>query len=136
MRYSLSEDLPEIVADERSLKQVLINLVSNAIKFTNGGGQVILSTRLEEDGSLAIRVRDTGEGMDAEQLQIALQPFRQVSKKENVGGTGLGLPLSKALAEANHASFDIESEKNKGTTVSIIFAAQHVCANEKGKDKS
>lgn len=127
MRYSLGESLPNVVADLRSVKQILINILSNAVKFTEPGGQVIVSTRKEDDGGLAIRIRDTGCGMSPEEVAIALKPFRQVGSGKSKGGTGLGLPLSRALTEANRARFEIESEKDVGTTVSIVFPVQQVC---------
>jgi len=123
IRTSLSPEVREIVADARSLRQILLNLLSNAIKFTAAGGQVIVSTGLEETGEATIRVRDTGIGMSTKDVEAALQPFRQVAtvKRDDDRGTGLGLPLTKALAEANHAVFAIDSAVNQGTLVKITF---------------
>ncbi|NND48823.1 MAG: PAS domain S-box protein [Rhizobiales bacterium] len=131
IRVSSPEDLPPVVADERALRQILLNLLSNAIKFTPPGGQVILSTMLDEAGPLQIRIRDTGQGMSADELRQALEPFRQVNIAEartEVPGTGLGLPLTKALVEANRAELRIESTPGAGTLVQIIFPPERVLA--------
>ena len=124
LRSSL-QPIPRVVADPRSVRQILLNLLSNAIRFTPEGGQIIISTLPLEDGSVALRVRDTGIGMTEFEISLALEPFRQIKSEHDSnhkGGTGLGLPISKALAEANHARFDIVSEPKKGTLISVTFA--------------
>ncbi len=130
LRRAIAADLPRVVADARSLKQILLNLLSNAVKFTGSGGQVVLSARMTEKGELEIAVSDTGAGMTEEELERALKPFERITGKgrPDKPGTGLGLPLTKALAEANHARFEIESEPGKGTTVRIVFPTQRVLA--------
>ena len=111
------------MADARSVRQIVINLLSNSIKFTGAGGQVIVSTTHTDDGEVVLRVRDTGHGMTEKEIQMALEPFRQLatSSRWGSGGTGLGLPLTKALAEANRANFSIKSAVNAGTLVEISF---------------
>jgi PAS domain S-box-containing protein len=121
MRLSLSERLPRVVADERSLRQIMLNLMSNAVKFNEPGGQVIVSTAMNDSGQAIIRVRDTGVGMSEGEIATALEPFRQVDATRRAGGTGLGLPLTKALAEANRAQFSIKSRKEQGTLVELAF---------------
>jgi PAS domain S-box-containing protein len=122
MRLSLLDRLPPVMADERALRQILLNLLSNAVKFNEPGGQVIVSTALDEAGQAVIRVRDTGVGMNENEIAAALEPFRQVGDAaQRVGGAGLGLPLTKALAEANHADFSIKSRKQQGTLVEVAF---------------
>ena len=122
MRMSLMERLPAVMADERALRQILLNLLSNAVKFNEPGGQVIVSTALDEAGHAVMRVRDTGVGMNENEIAAALEPFRQVGDAaQRAGGVGLGLPLTKALAEANHADFSIKSRKQQGTLVEIAF---------------
>jgi PAS domain S-box-containing protein len=123
IRTSLPPTLPQVVADARSVRQILLNLLSNSIKFTHAGGQVIVSTALNDNGEVALRVRDTGIGMSEQDLVTALEPFRQLatSVRELSAGTGLGLPLTKALAEANRASFTIKSAPKAGTLVEIAF---------------
>lgn len=126
IRASLPDSVPDVVADQRSLRQIVLNLLSNGIKYNKSGGQVILSTALESNGEVALRVRDTGTGMTAKQLGAALEPFRQLHTSSSGGGTGLGLPLTKALVEANRASFHIDSTPDQGTLVEIIFPTQRV----------
>ena len=128
LRVSLAPDLPKVVADERSLIQITLNLLSNAIKFTLAGGQIIVSTTLAPSGEVILRIKDTGVGMSESELQTALEPFRQLATARRLGGTGLGLPLAKALVEANRASLSIQSRRNAGTLVEITFPAHRVLA--------
>ena len=128
IRTSLPPDLPQVVADARSVRQIVLNLLSNSIKFTEAGGQVIVSTALNDKGDVALRVRDSGIGMSETDIATALEPFRQIETTiaGRAGGTGLGLPLTKALAEANRARFQIRSAPKEGTLVEIVFPAAHV----------
>lgn len=129
LRKSMPADLPNVVADLRSMRQALMNLVSNAIKFTDAGGQVVVSAQLTGAGELKLRVKDTGIGMDEDQLRGALEPFgRIVTEGRDVQGTGLGLPLTKALVEANRARLSITSEPRKGTLAEVIFPTTRVLA--------
>ena len=130
IRTSLLPTLPAVVVDERSIRQIVLNLLSNSIKFTGAGGQVIVSTALTERGEAVLRVRDTGIGMSEKEIETALEPFRQLatSTRWGSGGTGLGLPLTKALVEANRATFTIKSAVNAGTLVEITFPATRVLA--------
>jgi PAS domain S-box-containing protein len=130
IRTSLHGNLPQIVADARAMRQIMLNLLSNSIKFTGAGGQVIISTALTDDHEVALRVRDTGAGMSEKELQIALEPFGQVPTVTHwdAGGTGLGLPITKALAEANQAYFRITSRVDDGTLAEVTFPATRVLA--------
>ena len=130
IRTSLAPNLPPVVADVRSIRQIVLNLLSNSIKFTRPGGQVIVSTALAEGGEVTLRVRDTGVGMSESEVKTALEPFRQLatSGRTGSGGSGLGLPLTKALVEANRASFAIKSAQNSGTLVEITFPTTRVLA--------
>lgn len=128
IRASLPTSVPNIVADGRSVRQIVLNLLSNAIKFNQPGGQVIVSSALEDSGEVILRVRDTGMGMSHQDLSAAMEPFRQLHTARHGGGTGLGLPLTKALVEANRASFRIDSELNHGTLIEITFPPQRVLA--------
>jgi signal transduction histidine kinase/PAS domain-containing protein len=123
IRTSLTPGLPQVVADERSLRQIVLNLLSNSIKFTGPGGQVIVSTAFADSGEAILRVRDTGVGMSEKDVEAALEPFRQAATSGSwgSGGTGLGLPLTKALAEANRAHFSIKSAPNAGTLIEVAF---------------
>lgn len=128
LRSSIPADLPQVVADQRSMQQIMLNLLSNAVKFTESGGQVIVSAKLSGSGELSIRVKDSGIGMSEPELKEALEPFRRVARDRPGAGTGLGLPLTKALAEANRARFAISSEPGKGTLVEITFPTTRVLA--------
>ncbi len=139
IRSSFQSNLPDIVADTRSIKQVALNLLSNAVRFTAPGGQVIVSTSYELNGDVVMRVRDTGIGMTKSEVEQALKPFRQVNalerrKAESAKdwrneGTGLGLPLTKAMVEANRAQFAIDSTPGHGTVVEIAFPPTRVLAD-------
>jgi signal transduction histidine kinase len=121
-----AQSLPQRVrTDERLFQQILINLVTNAIKFTPEGGQVAVVAAIESSGALRITVADTGVGMTADEIDVALTPFGQVgdSMKARVEGTGLGLPLCKRFAEALGATFKIESKPGQGTTATLILPA-------------
>ena len=129
LRKSMPADLPNVVADLRSMRQAMMNLVSNAIKFTDAGGQVVVSAQLIANGELKLRVKDTGIGMDEDQLRGALEPFgRVITEGREVQGTGLGLPLTKALVEANRARLALTSEPRKGTLAEITFPTTRVLA--------
>ncbi|WP_156381388.1 histidine kinase dimerization/phospho-acceptor domain-containing protein [Aurantimonas sp. Leaf443] len=131
VRSNLPSSVPPVVADRRSIRQIALNLVSNAIRFTSSGGQIIVSTSYANDGAVVMRVRDSGIGMTESEIEIALTPFRQVRPGERGRGegTGLGLPLTKALTEANRAAFAISSSPGEGTLVEISFPAQRVLAD-------
>ena len=131
IRTSLSRSVPKVVADLRSIRQVVLNLVTNAIKFSPSNSQVIVSTVYESSGEVALRIRDTGTGMSENEIEEAMKPYNQlnnVAEKSNEG-TGLGLPLTKALIEANRAYFDLESEPGKGTIAHVQFPIQRVLAD-------
>ncbi|TCQ29214.1 ATP-binding protein [Rhizobium sp. PP-CC-3G-465] len=131
IRTSLSTSVPSVVADNRSIKQIALNILANAIRFTPAGGQIVVSTAYEANGSVMLRIRDTGVGMTRTELEQAMKPFRQVTTGTRMRGegTGLGLPLTKAMAEANRALFAINSAPNEGTLVEITFPSQRVLAN-------
>jgi PAS domain S-box-containing protein len=128
LRLSLSPALPNILADERSLRQIVLNLLSNAVKFNRPGGQVIVATALADAGSAVIRIRDTGVGMSEAGIGLAFEPFRRLATARPSRGTGLGLPLTKALAEANHASLTIKSKEHEGTLVEVVFPPARILA--------
>ncbi len=131
IRSSFASDLPDVVADLRSVKQIALNLLSNAVRYTGAGGQVIVSTAYELTGGVVIRVRDTGIGMTTQEIEQALKPFKQINalNRERGDGTGLGLPLTKAMVEANRASFTITSTPSQGTLVEITFPSTRVLAD-------
>ena len=123
-------DLPSLRGEERAIKQILTNLLTNAIKFTPEGGTVSLVASMDSLGRMALQVQDTGIGMAAQDIPLALAPFGQIesalSRKNQ--GTGLGLPLTKALVELHGGVFDLQSEIGKGTTATVIFPTSRVIA--------
>lgn len=132
IRTALSQAVPNVVADGRSIKQIVLNILANAIRFTPSGGQIIVSTAYEANGSVALRIRDTGIGMSRSELEQAMKPFRQVSTgtpRNRGDGTGLGLPLTKAMVDANRAQFAISSTPNEGTLVEVTFPSPRVLAD-------
>ena len=128
IRLSLSPALPNLLADERSLRQIVLNLLSNAVKFNQPGGHVIVATALADAGSAVIRIRDTGAGMSEADIGIAFEPFRRLATTRPSSGTGLGLPLTKALVEANYASLTIKSKEHEGTLVEVVFPPARILA--------
>ena len=119
----LPENPPYLLADPRSLKQMLLNLMSNAIKFTTSGGTVDLVASIGADGGFQFDIRDTGVGISAENFDRVLSPFGQVdtAHARDHQGTGLGLPLVKAFIEMHGGRIEIVSEVDEGTTVSLFF---------------
>ncbi len=130
IRSSLASRLPEVVADRRSVRQIALNILSNAVRYTQAGGQVIVSTAYESSGDIVMRVRDTGIGMSQAEIEQALKPFKQINslKRARGDGTGLGLPLTKAMVEANRARFSIASTPGEGTLVEVTFPSTRVLA--------
>ena len=118
----------QLQAVERMVRQILINLVGNAIKFTPAGGTVTLTGQLLEDGGYELTVADSGVGMTAEEVAQALMPFGQISNMMSVKhtGTGLGLPLAKAMMELHGGSLTIASTPKQGTSVMLGFPADRV----------
>lgn len=127
LRTSFADRLPTVIADENSVRQIVQNLLANAVSFTQPGGQVIVSTAVTERGELAFRVRDTGIGMSRGEIEAALEPLRNLSGRRGAG-PGLGLPITKALVAANLAELQITSAPQQGTLVEVMFPANRVLA--------
>jgi signal transduction histidine kinase len=122
--------LPPVVADTRAMRQLVLNVMSNAVKFTPDGGTVTVAGAMDSDGGVILRITDTGIGMSADELTHAMEPYGQVdgALQRQRNGTGLGLPLAKALADANKCDFRIISAPNAGTQVEIAFPPARVLA--------
>lgn len=124
---TLRERFPPLAAivrgDGVKLGKAIANLLSNAIKFSHAGGAVLIEVAALGDGRASLLIADTGAGMSDEEIEIALQPFAQVdgSRSRSREGTGLGLPIAKALIELHGGEFSIVSEKGRGTEISIVF---------------
>ena len=127
----IAKPLPELIGDPAKLTQILVNLLSNAIKFTAPGGKVRLRVERCLHQGITFQVEDTGIGMSAEQIPIALAPFGQIetglARKHD--GVGLGLPLTKRLVELHGGTIEIDSEPGKGTVVSAHLPEERLCLN-------
>ncbi len=128
IRIRLPPGLPTLEADERKLKQILLNLLTNAVKFTPSGGSIEIAGRIGEAGDFVVTVIDTGIGIAADDIATALAPFGQVDSKlaRKYEGTGLGLPLSNAMVKLHGGELTIESVVGQGTTVTIRLPASRV----------
>lgn len=125
------DSLPRVLADERMVKQILINILSNAVKFTPEGGRVVVSAEIDpEDGGLTIAVSDTGIGIAESHMEKGDGAVRQADGALNrkFDGGGLGLPLARALAELHCGTLDLESEVGQGTTVTGKLSPERLVA--------
>ncbi len=120
---NMPDDLPPVQSDERMVKQIFLNLMSNAVKFTPAAGTITLSAEIADDGRVKVILADTGVGMSEEDLVVALQPFGQTDSYlvRSQQGTGLGLPLVKAFMELLDGEFHIQSQVGVGTEITLIF---------------
>ncbi|TDQ82008.1 PAS domain S-box-containing protein [Dongia mobilis] len=121
MRTEVAPDLPDLMVDHRAMKQIVVNLASNAVKFTPKGGEVTLTARRLDDAQAEIVVRDTGIGIARQDLDEVVKPFVQVDSahQRRQSGTGLGLPIVKSLTDLSGGAFRLESELGKGTTITL-----------------
>ncbi|MGH6980302.1 MAG: PAS domain-containing sensor histidine kinase, partial [Stellaceae bacterium] len=121
-----------LFVDETALKRVLVNLLANAVKFSEAGTRVSVESRLTDGGGAALVVIDRGIGMAPEDIPVALTPFQQVDigLRRKYEGTGLGLPIAKQLMELHGGTLAIESTVGVGTTVTIGFPASRVIYTE------
>jgi signal transduction histidine kinase len=121
-------DLPSVLGERRVLRQVLLNLIGNAIKFTPSGGSIEVVVQRLTEGGLILRVTDTGIGIAPENIARALQPFGQIERamSRDQGGVGLGLPLSQRLVELHGGRLEINSTVGAGTTVSVRLPADRI----------
>lgn len=133
---NIQAGIPPVYADSRLVRQIFINLVSNAVKFSKPGGHIMIAACLTDDRDLKVTVKDEGIGIPKDKLKDALEPFGQISKSaESRGqpGTGLGLPLAKAMAELHGGTLGLDSEPGVGTTVTVILPASRIKAIETGQ---
>ena len=126
----IAKTLPALRGDERRIRQVLLNLLSNASKFTPDGGRVSISASVGAHSGLRIKVEDTGVGIRPEDIGTVLTPFGQVhdSNAPDDSGTGLGLPLAKSLVERHGGRMELESRPGKGTRVTVRFPPMRLVA--------
>ncbi len=128
--------MPGLRADERKLKQILVNLLSNAVKFTDAGGEVTLKAWCRMNSGYVFQIVDTGIGIAPEDIPSAFSRFGQVDGNLNrqYEGTGLGLPLAKALVELHGGVLDLQSQVGVGTTVTVRFPAERIVASLDNSD--
>ncbi|MCM2344304.1 MAG: ATP-binding protein, partial [Alphaproteobacteria bacterium] len=131
----IDPDLPPLFADPRLVRQVLINLVGNAVKYSNEGGTIGIRAYMTKYRTLHIVVSDEGIGIPKDRIADALEPFGQVSRpSDSRGGTGLGLPLAKAMTELHGGSLSLESDLGKGTVVTVEFPEERLTRHKKPTD--
>ena len=129
IRTSLAHHLPTVHADARALRQIAINLISNSIHLANAGGQVIVSTALSDLGHVVLRVRDTGHGLNDNEIAQAMEPFRtRAPTDRGPDKAAVNLSLTRALVEANRAQFNIKTAPQSGTLIEVVFAPMGVNA--------
>jgi two-component system cell cycle sensor histidine kinase PleC len=128
--------LPAVRGDSAKLRQIVANLVSNAIRFTDPGGRVEIEAVRSAEGGVLASVRDTGVGMSDEEISVALTPFGQVdgTRARWREGTGLGLPIAKALVELHGGQIEIRSRKSAGTTVSFRLPPPDLVSATRARD--
>ncbi len=127
----VGRDLAPIRGDSVRLRQVFTNLISNALKFTQAGGSVAIVAE-EMEGAILVTVRDTGVGMTPEEISVALTPFGQVDASHTRWreGTGLGLPIARALVQLHGGTLEIKSTKGEGTSVEVSIPVRHPSAHD------
>jgi len=130
LTHELHACLPPVIADAMTVKQILFNLLTNAIKFTKAGGEVRVVTGLGFDRSVFVAVQDTGAGMSADEIARALNADTPPKlERKQAGGLGIGLPLALSLAKANSARLEIDSAPGGGTAVALIFPKDRVASS-------
>jgi len=124
----ITPDTPKLIGEAHAIKQMIINLVSNSLKYTPTGGRISISYNLDDDGQMHISVTDTGAGLTDVEIEKALSPFGQINSEhsKNESGTGLGLTLVQSLMTLHGGAFELFSQKGVGTTATLIFPAKRV----------
>jgi len=122
IRTSLAHALPPVVADARALRQITLNLLGNSMHLASAGGQVIVSTALSDFGEVVLRIRDSGQGLNDNEVAAAMEPFRtQAPSDQASDSSGVILSLTKALVEANRGQFHIKRGPHSGTLIEVVF---------------
>ena len=124
-----------VYADRRKIKQIIINLLTNSIKFTPDGGNIIVKANYDKEGDFVLSVSDTGRGIESKDIPKAMAVFEQVHGDDVDQGTGLGLPLCKMLTEMHGGNFKLESKIDVGTTASIVLPKERNRTNTKATSK-
>ncbi len=123
--HELPAELPRLRGDRRRVRQILQNLVSNAVRVTSQGGRVAVSARLDHAGRIVVSIADTGKGIEPAEIPGVFDAFAGLGRLQDIGGggTGLGLPLCKGLMELHGGTIELASQPGKGTTVTATFPA-------------
>jgi signal transduction histidine kinase len=114
LKMTLQKKVPIVIADDDRVRQILLNLISNSIKYSAVGGEIIISAH-EEEGFLILEVQDTGRGMSEDEQEKLFQPYYRIEGRERLSGLGLGLALSKRLVELQNGRIWVKSQKGKGS---------------------
>lgn len=134
IKSRVQSDLPLLMADARLVRQILINLISNAVKFSSPGDSIFIDANMLPDGDMQIVVKDNGIGIPKDKIKEAMEPFGQVYDSAHFThaqqGTGLGLPLARAMAELHGGNLSVDSDVGQGTTVFVSFPARRVLAGK------
>jgi two-component system cell cycle sensor histidine kinase PleC len=136
LEVDIAPDLPSVRGDSVKLRQVFTNLISNALKFTRKGGSVTIKAASGADDNVVVSVRDTGVGMSDEEMAVALMPFGQVDSSHARWreGTGLGLPIARALVQLHGGAIQIRSRKGAGTEVTVVLPPHHQLSVTEARD--
>jgi two-component system cell cycle sensor histidine kinase PleC len=128
LKTVLESGLPKLWADERAVRQIIINLLGNAIKFTPQGGEVTIKAGWTTQGAQYVAIRDTGPGIPDDELPTVLESFSRgsIAIKTAEQGTGLGLPIVKGLVDIHGGQFQLRSKLREGTEVIVIFPVERV----------
>jgi two-component system, cell cycle sensor histidine kinase PleC len=135
LNFHCDSELPAIRGDAQRLKQVFMNLLSNAVRFSRSGGQIRVEAEALTDGGAQVLIRDSGIGMDEEEIQVALTPFGQVDGSHSRWreGAGLGLPIANALVELHGGELRIRSARDEGTEVAVILPSPQLVSMLQGR---
>ena len=132
METRLDRDLPRLLGDNRRLRQLLLNLLTNSVKFTPRGGTITIGAGRCPAGGIEIVIADTGIGMTPEEIQVAMEPFGQIQRRRRgrIEGTGLGLPISRRIAEMHGGALEITSTPGRGTRARLLLPASRIAPEQ------
>ncbi len=132
METRLDPGLPRLVGDGRRLRQLLLNLLTNSVKFTPHGGSITITAGLCPAGGIEIAIADTGIGMTEEELKVALEPFGQIQRRRHgrLEGTGLGLPIARRIAQMHGGALEIDTAPGKGTVARLLLPPTRIAPDQ------
>ncbi|MEY4880352.1 MAG: hypothetical protein RJB62_1821, partial [Pseudomonadota bacterium] len=138
LTVDMPDDLPLIHADKRAIQQILLNLLSNSVRFTPAEGKITIFAQLSDEGEFCFGVKDTGIGIDEKERETVFEQFAQAERDplRAEKGTGLGLPIVKGLAVAHHGRVRLQSEMGVGTCITIFLPAERVSPCRDGQLES